>query len=104
VLAAIRCGKTRRALVCLVIPGQVVEMTDPEAYLARVDVNGTACSISLRLLAGSGLDLGDWVLVHAGFALARIDEREASATLDAVRQMGGAYTDELDAFRCPRGG
>jgi hydrogenase expression/formation protein HypC len=85
--------------VCLGIPGQVVEMTDPAAYLAKVDVNGIKRVISVRLLAGSGLGIGDWVLVHVGFAMAKIDEREATATLDAVRRMGKAYTDELDAFR-----
>src|ERR1700735_5081502 len=85
--------------MCLGIPGRVVEMTDPDAYLAKVDVNGIKRSISVRLLAGSGIDIGDWVLVHVGFAMAKIDEREATATLDAVRRLGKAYTDELDAFR-----
>jgi hydrogenase expression/formation protein HypC len=85
--------------MCLGIPGQVVEMTDADAYLATVDVSGTKRVISVRLLAGTGLDVGDWVLVHVGFALAKIDEREAAATLDAVKKMGKAYTDELDAFR-----
>jgi hydrogenase expression/formation protein HypC len=85
--------------MCLGIPGQVVEITDPDACLAKVDVNGIKRAISIRLLAGAGLDVGDWVLVHVGFAMAKIDEREAAATLDAVRKMGQAYTDELDAFR-----
>jgi len=85
--------------MCLGIPGQVVEMTDPAAYLAKVDVNGIRRTISVRLLADTGLDIGDWVLVHVGFAMAKIDEREAAATLAAVRQMGQTYTDELDAFR-----
>ena len=90
--------------MCLGIPGQVIEMTDPAAYLAKVDVNGIKRVISVRLLAGSGIDIGDWVLVHVGFALAKIDEREATATLDAVKRMGKAYTDELDAFRSTTGG
>lgn len=85
--------------MCLGIPGQVVEMTDPAAYLAKVDVNGIKRAISVRLLAGTGLDVGDWVLVHVGFAMAKIDEHEATQTLEAVRQMGQAYKDELDAFR-----
>jgi hydrogenase expression/formation protein HypC len=85
--------------MCLGIPGQVVEMIDPDAYLAKVDVNGIERAISVRLLAGSRIDIGDWVLVHVGFAMAKIDEREATATLDAVKQMGKAHTDELDAFR-----
>jgi hydrogenase expression/formation protein HypC len=63
--------------MCLGIPGQVVEMTDPDAYLAKVDVSGIKRAISVRLLADSGIDIGDWVLVHVGFAMAKIDEREA---------------------------
>jgi hydrogenase expression/formation protein HypC len=90
--------------MCLGIPGQVVEMTDPDGYLAKVDVNGIKRSISVRLLADSGIDIGDRVLVHVGFAMAKIDGREATATLDAVRRMGKAYTDELDAFRSTAGG
>ncbi len=85
--------------MCLGIPGQVAEITDPEAHLAKVDVNGIKRTISVRLLAADGLDVGDWVLVHVGFAMAKIDQREADLTLDAVRKMGQAYTDELDAFR-----
>jgi hydrogenase expression/formation protein HypC len=92
-------GPRKEGLMCLGIPGQVVEMTDPDAYLANVDVNGIKRAISVRLLADSGIDIGDWVLVHVGFAIAKIDEREATATLDAVKRMGKAYTDELDAFR-----
>ena len=85
--------------MCLGIPGKVVEMTDPDAYLAKVDVNGIKRTISVRLLADTGLDIGDWVLVHVGFAMAKIDENEADATLDAVKKMGQAYRDEMDAFR-----
>ncbi len=85
--------------MCLGIPGQVIEITDAEAYLAKVDVNGIKRTISVRLLADTGLSAGDWVLVHVGFAMARIDEREAAFTLDAIRQMGQAYTDELAGFR-----
>jgi hydrogenase expression/formation protein HypC len=84
--------------MCLGIPGQIVELTEPGACLAKVDVNGIRRTISVRLLADTGLDLGDWVLVHVGFAMAKIDAREAAATLDAVRKMGQAYRDELDAF------
>ena len=90
--------------MCLGIPGRVVEMTDPDACLATVDLNGIKRAISVRLLADSGIRVGDWVLVHVGFAMAKIDEREATATLDAVRRMGKAYTDELDAFRATGAG
>lgn len=84
--------------MCLGIPGQVVEISDADSHLAKVDVNGVQRSISVRLLAGQGLVPGDWVLVHVGFAMAKIDQHEADLTLAAVRQMGQSYLDELTAF------
>jgi hydrogenase expression/formation protein HypC len=84
--------------MCLGIPGQVVEMVDPENHLAKVDVNGIKRTISVRLLAADGLVPGDWVLVHVGFAMAKIDQHEADLTVEAVKQMGQSYTDELSAF------
>lgn len=84
--------------MCLGIPGQVAEITDAAGYLAKVDVNGIKRVISVRLLADTGLEAGDWVLVHVGFAMAKIDEHEAAATLDQMKKMGQAYKDEIDAF------
>ena len=84
--------------MCLGIPGQVVEITDPATRLAKVDVNGVQRTISIRLLDGQPLAPGDWVLVHVGFAMARIDQHEADLTLAAVKQMGQSYYDEVDAF------
>lgn len=85
--------------MCLGIPGQVVETVDAENYLAKVDVSGVRRTISVRLLADTGLKDGDWVLVHVGFAMARIDEDEAQQTLDQLQKMGKDYTDELEQFR-----
>lgn len=84
--------------MCLGIPGRVVEMVDPGNHLAKVDVNGIRRTISVRLLANQDLALDDWVLVHVGFAMAKIDQHEADQTLAAVKQMGQAYYDEIDAF------
>jgi len=84
--------------MCLGIPGQVVEITDAPGHLAKVDVSGVQRTISIRLLAGQPVEPNDWVLVHVGFAMARIDEHEADLTLAAVKQMGQSYTDELEAF------
>jgi hydrogenase expression/formation protein HypC len=84
--------------MCLGIPGQVVEVTDEAGRLAKVDVNGVQRIISIRLLDGQPLEPGDWVLVHVGFAMARIDQHEADLTLAAVKQMGQSYYDEVDAF------
>lgn len=84
--------------MCLGIPGQVVETVDAENYLAKVDVSGVRRTISVRLLADTGLKDGDWVLVHVGFAMARIDEEEAATTLAQLQKMGSEYDNELEQF------
>lgn len=84
--------------MCLGIPGRVVEIVDADNHIAKVDVSGVRRDISVRLLVDEGLAIDDWVLVHVGFAMARIDEAEAAATLDQVAKMGQEYRDELDAF------
>ncbi len=84
--------------MCLGIPGRIVEITDAANYLAKVDVSGVQRSISVRLLEDDMPRPDDWVLVHVGFAMAKIDETEALLTLAAIRQLGDAYTSELDAF------
>nr|PZN38016.1 MAG: HypC/HybG/HupF family hydrogenase formation chaperone [Actinomycetota bacterium] len=84
--------------MCLGIPGKVVEIVDPGQHLAKVEVSGVRRTISVRLLADQQLGPGDWVLVHVGFAMAKIDEEEAALTLDAMRKLGQAYQDELEAF------
>ncbi|WP_068272961.1 HypC/HybG/HupF family hydrogenase formation chaperone [Aldersonia kunmingensis] len=84
--------------MCLGIPGQVVDIVDEEQYLAKVAVNGVRRIISVRLLADEGLVVGDWVLVHVGFAMSKIDEVEAQLTLEQVAKMGADYVNEIDAF------
>jgi len=84
--------------MCLGIPGQVIEIVDADAHLAKVEVNGIKRIISIKLLAEQNVIHGDWVLVHVGFAMAKIDQGEADLTLDAVKKMGQSYYDELDAF------
>jgi len=84
--------------MCLGIPGQVIEMVDAENHLAKVEVSGIRRTISVRLLARENLLVGDWVLVHVGFAMAKIDQHEADLTLEAIKAMGQAYDDELSAF------
>lgn len=66
--------------MCLAIPGKIVEVLDATDQLARVEVAGVRRTINVGLLDG-GAEPGDWVLIHVGFALSRIDEREAHATL-----------------------
>jgi hydrogenase expression/formation protein HypC len=82
--------------MCLGIPGRLVELIDDDEHLARVDVNGVGRIISIALLEGEALSPGDWVLIHVGFALSKIDEHEADETLQALRQMGQADDDEVE--------
>lgn len=88
--------------MCLAIPGQVVEIVDHANQIARVDVAGVRRNINVGLLAdgpGDGAAPGEWVLIHVGFALSKVDEEEAHATLRLLAQMGAAYEQELDELR-----
>ena len=89
--------------MCLGIPGQVVDIVDAEQSLAKVDVNGVRRIISVRLLTDDNLKVGDWVLVHVGFALATMDEDQARETLELLEQMGEAYEQELHEIRASAG-
>ncbi|BBY21531.1 HypC/HybG/HupF family hydrogenase formation chaperone [Mycobacterium stomatepiae] len=80
------------------IPGRIVEINDPAHYLAKVDVGGVQRAISVRLLEDDMPEPDEWVLVHVGFAMAKIDETEALLTLAAIKKLGDAYTTEMQAF------
>ncbi len=86
--------------MCLAIPGQIVEFCDPERFLARVDVSGVRRVVNVAMVTagGDGAGVGDWVLVHVGFALAQIDEQEAIATRRLLEELGQRYEDELREF------
>jgi hydrogenase expression/formation protein HypC len=81
--------------MCLGIPGQIVEIVDETFQIAKVDVSGVKRGVSIALIASEGVAPGDWVLIHVGFAMSKIDEQEAQETLKLLNDMGNAYTDEL---------
>lgn len=85
--------------MCLGIPGQIVEYVDETNFIVKVDISGVRRNISVALLHPDGIGPGDWVLVHVGFAMSKIDEQEAQETLDLLRQMGEMYQEELDAIQ-----
>jgi hydrogenase expression/formation protein HypC len=88
--------------VCLAIPGQIVEMVDELNRLAQVDVAGVRRTVNIGLLdedADGGAAPGDWVLIHVGFALSKVDEEEARATLRLLEQMGAEYEQELEELK-----
>ncbi|MDR1151404.1 MAG: HypC/HybG/HupF family hydrogenase formation chaperone [Bifidobacteriaceae bacterium] len=84
--------------MCLGIPGEVIGIVDRSEHLATVAVSGVHRTISARLLADDPVAVGDWVLVHVGFAMSKIDQREAELTLDQIRKLGKPYEEEMDAF------
>ena len=84
--------------MCLGIPGQVVELVDPERHIAKVDVSGVRRNVNVGLLAGE-VDVGDWVLIHVGFALSKIDEEEARATHEFLERLGEPYEQELEELK-----
>jgi hydrogenase expression/formation protein HypC len=84
--------------MCLGIPGQIVEMHPHVEHLARVDVSGVGRMINIGLLEDEHLVPGDWVLIHVGFAMSKIDEQEAALALASLQMMGEMFTDEVDAL------
>ncbi len=87
--------------MCLAIPGQILEFVDETNRLAKVDVAGVQRTINVGLLDadGTSVDAGDWVLIHVGFAMSRIDEDEARATRDQLERMGADYEAELEELK-----
>ncbi|MEA2334178.1 MAG: hydrogenase expression/formation protein HypC [Solirubrobacteraceae bacterium] len=87
--------------MCLAIPGQVVEVVDEHNRLASVDVAGVRRTVNIGLLDvdDTSAQAGDWVLIHVGFALSKIDEEEAHATLALLKEMGVEYEQELEELK-----
>jgi hydrogenase expression/formation protein HypC len=87
--------------MCLAIPGKILEVVDDANRLAQVDVAGVKRTINIGLLDddGAGAVPGDWVLIHVGFALSRVDEEEALATRRLLEGMGADYEQELEELK-----
>ena len=87
--------------MCLAIPGQVLEMVDETNRLALVDVAGVRRNVNIGLLDEDGEPAGpgDWVLIHVGFAISKVDEEEAAATRRMLEGMGADYEAELEELK-----
>jgi hydrogenase expression/formation protein HypC len=83
--------------MCLAIPGQIVEFVDEQHHIAKVDVSGVRRNINVALLVDGpdAVRSGDWVLIHVGFAMSKIDEAEAQATRELLEMLGQTYEQEL---------
>ena len=84
--------------MCLGIPGEIIEIHADRPDLATVDVSGVRRAINIGLLEGEDVRPGDWILIHVGFALSKIDEEEAAAALNFLESIGQAYDEELAAL------
>ncbi|MBL1405676.1 MAG: HypC/HybG/HupF family hydrogenase formation chaperone [Rhizobiales bacterium] len=88
--------------MCLGIPGQVVEISDATRKLGMVDVSGIKREVNLACIVNEDHSLddcvGDWVLLHVGFAMSRIDEKEAALTMKVLRELGEAQ-EEIESMR-----
>jgi hydrogenase expression/formation protein HypC len=87
--------------MCLGIPGQVVEIVDPEHHIAKAEVSGVRRNVNVALLAEGpdAVDIGDWVLIHVGFAMSKIDEEEANQTREFLESLGEPFEQELEELR-----
>jgi hydrogenase expression/formation protein HypC len=86
--------------MCLGIPGKIIEIVDANRSIAKAEVGGVRRNVSIQLLEdqSASVEVGDWVLIHVGFALCKIDEQEAAATLRFLYGMDTTYSDELRAL------
>lgn len=77
--------------MCLGIPGQIIEITDASTLLAKVDISGIQRQVNIACIISASHPvencIGDWVLVHVGFAMSRIDEEEAQKTLAVLAEL-----------------
>jgi hydrogenase expression/formation protein HypC len=88
--------------MCLGIPGRIVAIANADNKLGIVDVCGVKREVNLACIVNEAHPvascIGDWVLVHVGFAMSRINEQEARLTLEVLEQLGEAQA-ELAAIR-----
>ena len=89
--------------MCLGIPGQIVEIVDEEHQIAKVEVSGVRRNVNVGLLTGDdAVGVGDWVLIHVGFAMSKVDEEEARSTREFLEQLGEPYEQELAELESSR--
>jgi hydrogenase expression/formation protein HypC len=74
--------------MCLAIPGRITEFSTEQPLLAKVDVAGVKRNINIGLLADEPLEVGDWVLIHVGFAMSKVGEEQAREQLQLLAALG----------------
>jgi hydrogenase expression/formation protein HypC len=84
--------------MCLAIPGKIVEIVDVDNRIAKVEVGGVKRNINIGMLPENETHIGDYVLIHVGFAMSKVDEREAEETLRVLKELG-EYQNEFENFK-----
>lgn len=84
--------------MCLAIPGKIIQFVDEENSIAKVEVGGVRRNVNIGMLERNDIQLGDYVLIHVGFAMSKVDEEEAESTLRLLKELG-EYEAEFDQFR-----
>ena len=84
--------------MCLAIPGRIVEIVDANNHIAKVEVGGVKRNINIGMLPENETHIGDYVLIHVGFAMSKIDEHEAEETLRVLKELG-EYQNEFEQFQ-----
>lgn len=83
--------------MCLAIPGQIEAFVDEDKHFARADISGVKRQVNVDLLKDEGLEAGDWVLIHVGFAMGKISEEQAREQLEMLALLGEAARSEEEA-------
>ena len=84
--------------MCLAIPGRIVEIVDEENSIAKVEVGGVKRNINIGMLGKDEVDIGDYVLIHVGFAMSKVDEAQAADTLRVLKEIG-EFDLEFEQFK-----
>ena len=84
--------------MCLAIPGKIVEIVDAGNRIAKVEVGGVRRNINIGMLPENETHIGDYVLIHVGFAMSKVDEHEAEETLRVLKELG-EYQNEFENFK-----
>ena len=84
--------------MCLAIPGKIVDIVDVENSIAKVEVGGVRRNVNIGMLDKETTNIGDYVLIHVGFAMSKVDEVEARETLRLLQELG-QYQAEFDQFK-----
>ena len=84
--------------MCLAIPGKIVEIVDTDNRIAKVEVGGVRRNVNIGMLPENDTKVGDYVLIHVGFAMSKVDEHEAEETLRLLKELG-EYQTEFEQFQ-----